>query len=930
PLANLIDWQIEVTTAPGPLRTAQFSALSFDASFHEMFTTWGQGGTLVMLSEAVRRDAGSLLHLLTERSIQQLFLPFVALQQLADEAAASGVLPTALREVITAGEQLQATAAVRELFRRLPGCRLVNAYGPTETHVVTAFTLAESPDTWPALPPIGRSIANLWARVLDASLQPVLPGVPGEIYFGGAGLARGYLGRPDLTAERFLPDPQATEPGARVYRTGDLARYLPDGEIEFLGRTDQQVKVRGFRVEPGEIETVLALHPEVREAAVVVREVSGPGDRRLVGYVVPRGKSAAEAGDVLAGELRSFLAGRMPEYMVPWTFVLLDGFPLTPSGKLDRRSLPAPGAMRQLGTDLTMPRGPIEEIVAAIWAELLGGGPVGTHDSFFELGGHSLLATRVMSRVRAAFQVELPLRALFDAPTVAGLAARVEATLRAGTGRVAPPLLPLAPALRKGPLPLSFAQQRLWFIDQLAPGSPLYNMPVALRVEGPLDAGVLALCLGEIVRHHEVLRTVFAAPEGSPVQVIQPATTFLLPLVDLSGLPAGWREAKALALTGEEAGRPFDLTRGPLLRGVLFRLAEDDHVTALTMHHIVSDGWSMGILVREVTALYTAFAEGRPSPLSELTAQYADFAVWQHGWLDEEALAGLVGYWRRCLAGALPLLELPGARPRPAALSPRGATCQRHFHAPLLEQLRALGRRESATLFMTLLAPLQALLHSRTGVTDLVVGTDVAGRDRRETEGLIGFFINQLPLRADLSGDPTLRELLGRVRESALEAYAHQDLPFDHLVEALRVKPSLQRSPIFQVKLVLHNAAQKSLDLPGLTLRRMPLDIRPAQLDLHWSVAEMDEELWLTLTYSTDLYNKSLIDSLIDQFEVWLRAFAERPEARLGEVTAELERAERALQAERDLELKSVGFGKLRSLRRQAEELAGHLQESEI
>jgi acyl carrier protein len=520
PLANLIDWQIAATTAPGPRRTAQFSALSFDASFHEMFTAWSQGGTLVLVSEAVRRDAGSLLHLLAERAIEQLFLPFVALQQLADEAAMSGILPTALREVITAGEQLQATTAVRELFRRLPGCRLVNAYGPTETHVVTAFTLPESPDTWPTLPPIGQLVANLWARVLDASQQPVLPGTPGELYFGGTGLARGYLGRPDSTAERFLPDPQATEPGARVYRTGDLARCLPDGVIEFLGRNDHQVKVRGFRVEPGEIEAALALHPGVREAAVVVREVSGPGDRRLVGYIVPRGRSAAEAGDALAGELRTFLGSLLPEYMVPWALVPMDTFPLTPSGKLDRRNLPAPVAARPREAALSPPRGPVQELLAGIWAEVLGLERVGAADHFFELGGHSLLATRVMSRLRSAFDIAMPLRTLFEAPRLDDLAAQVEAALRAGASQLAPPLVPVT---REGTLlPLSFAQQRLWFIDQLEPASPSYNIPAAVLLNGELDRAALAACFERIVARHEILRTTFDAAGEEPVQRIDP------------------------------------------------------------------------------------------------------------------------------------------------------------------------------------------------------------------------------------------------------------------------------------------------------------------------------------------------------------------------------------------------------------------------
>ncbi|HVR95493.1 MAG TPA: condensation domain-containing protein, partial [Thermoanaerobaculia bacterium] len=578
--------------------------------------------------------------------------------------------------------------------------------------------------------------------------------------------------------------------------------------------------------------------------------------------------------------------------------------------------LPARHERPRLPNPYVSPATPEQQRLANLWQELLGVAPVGLYDNFFELGGHSLLGTQLMSRLRATFGVDLPLNALFEGPTVADMAHTLREPVK---GPVRPPLRPRPAGLRS--LPLSFAQQRLWFIDQLEPGSPLYNLPRALHTEGPLRVEVLTLTLSEVVRRHEALRTAFAAPEGSPVQVIRPATTFPLPCVDLSALPANRRQAEAVLLAGEEAGRPFDLARGPLFRGVLLRLADEEHVVALTMHHIVSDGWSLGILTREVAALYQAFLEGKPSPLPELPIQYGDFAVWQHSWLDQEALEGLVGYWSQRLAGAPSQLELPGARPRPAVLSPRGAACQRLIPAALLEQLRALGRSESATLFMSLLAPLQALLHSRTGATDLVVGTDIAGRDRGETEGLIGFFINQLSLRADLTGDPTLRELLRRARETAWEAYSHQDLPFDQLVEALRIERSLRRSPIFQVKLVLQNAPRESLDLPSLTFKALGSSAGMAQLDLHWSFVERGEGLWLTLTYSTDLYDEPLIDGLLDQYEAWLHSFTERPEAQLGEVVAELAQAEQDRLAARGLELKSKNLGKLRSRRRQAEEL---------
>ncbi|HEY2737158.1 MAG TPA: condensation domain-containing protein, partial [Thermoanaerobaculia bacterium] len=593
--------------------------------------------------------------------------------------------------------------------------------------------------------------------------------VTGELLVGGAGVTRGYLRRPALTAERFVPDPFSSEPGARLYCTGDLVRWTREGHLEFLGRIDHQVKIRGFRIELGEIEAELAVLAGVRQAVVVVREgrsEAGPGDRRLVAYVV---------GTATAEELLRSLRERLPSYMVPAALVVLASLPLTPSGKVDRKALPAPEQPSPAESSVA-PRTPVEEVLAGIWAEVLGRERVGATDSFFDLGGHSLLATQVMSRLRRVFGIELPLHDLFAAPRLADLAVRIEEALHTGARQIAPALVPRP---REGALPLSFAQQRLWFIDQLEPGNPLYNLPVALRVEGPLDRAVLALCLGEIVRRHEALRTVFTAQDGAPVQVIQPTELFLLPMVDLSGLPETTREVTALHLVGDEAGRAFDLSRGPMLRGVLLRMAEGDHVAAFTMHHIASDGWSLGILVREVAALYPALAAGRPSPLPELPVQYADFSVWQRSWLSGEVLDGEIAWWRRQLAGLPPLLELPTDRPRPAVQSFRGATRPVRLPAGLTRQLEALARREGATLFMVLLAGFQTLLARYSGQDDLAVGSPIAGRNRVEIEDLIGFFVNTLILRGDLSGEPSFCELLGRARETALSAYVHQDVPFE-------------------------------------------------------------------------------------------------------------------------------------------------------
>jgi acyl carrier protein len=640
--------------------------------------------------------------------------------------------------------------------------------------------------------------------VCDALSSPQPAGVPGELLIGGAGVARGYLGRAGLTAERFIPDPVGGEAGARLYRTGDRARWRADGTLEFLGRVDAQVKVRGFRIEPGEIEAVLRGHESVTECVVVVRE-DVPGETRLVAYV---------AGGVDAEALRAHLRRSLPEYMVPSAFVVLHALPLTPNGKLDRKALPAP-ELASAEETYVAPRTPVEEVLAGIWAEVLRVDRVGVEESFFELGGHSLLATRVASRVREVFGVEMPLRALFEGPTVAELAGRVEEMRRAEL----PVLPPVVPTERDGsPLPLSFAQERLWFIDRLEPGSTVYNIPVARRLGGALHVAALERALGEIVRRHEALRTVFQEMGGSPAQVIAPFGGFALPVEDLSALGEADREAAVEQRVGDEARRAFDLSAGPLFRAALLRLGDEDHVLLLSMHHIVSDAWSMGVLFRELSALYEAYREGRESPLPELAVQYADYAVWQREQLEGEVLDRQLSYWRERLSGAPELLELPADHPRPPVQTHRGATVPVEFPPELLERLQALGRSEGATLYMTLLSAFQVLLSKYAGSDDVVVGSPVAGRTRGEVEELIGFFVNTLVLRTDLSGDPSFRELLGQVREATLSAYAHQEVPFERLVAELQPERSLSHSPLFQVLFALQNAGDGGAAFPGLSV----------------------------------------------------------------------------------------------------------------
>ncbi len=851
------------------------TSICFDLSVFEIFAPLSWGGTVILADNALALPA-----LPARGEVTLVNTVPSAMTELA-----AGELPPALRTVNLAGEALPPQLAER-IYRHAQVEQVLNLYGPTEDATYSTWARVER---GAARVSIGRPLPGTRAYVLDGRLQPVPGGVPGELFLAGAGGARGYLGRPDLTAVRFLPDPFAAVPGGRLYRTGDLARWLASGELEHLGRLDHQVKVRGFRIELGEIEAALLTHPEVRQAAVNVREIAG--SKALVAYV------AGEEPRPTAVGLRDHLRRRLPEHMIPAFFVLLPALPLTPNGKVDRKALPAP-ELENAEERWLAPRTPVEEILAGIWAEVLGRERVGVADHFFDLGGHSLLATQVISRLRNALGIEVPLRDLFAAPRLADLAARVEAMRRAGTVPPAPPLLAVP---REGSLPLSFAQQRLWFIDQLEPGSPLYNMPGALRAEGPLDGAVLALCLGEIVRRHEALRTVFAAPEGSPVQVIRPAEPFLLPIVDLSELPQKEREALVVTLTGEEAARPFDLTGGPacspLLRGLLLRLAERDHVVVLTVHHIASDGWSLGILVREIAALYPAFAEGTPSPLPELPVQYADFAVWQSSWLHGEVLEQEIAFWRRQLAGLPPLLELPTDRPRPAVQSYRGAARPVRLPAELTRQAEALGRREGATLFMVLLAGFQTLLARYSGQDDLTVGSPVAGRNRVETEGLIGFFVNTLVLRGDLAGTPTFRELLGRVREIALAAYLHQDAPFEKLVEELAPERSLAQTPLFQVMFELQNVPTASLDIQDLHLRPVG-DFGDrgtmAKFDLTLALEERDGGLSGTMEHATDLFDATTIDRLTGHFERLLASAAAEPDLRVFDlpITSEAESAQ--------------------------------------
>ncbi|HEX7312963.1 MAG TPA: amino acid adenylation domain-containing protein [Pyrinomonadaceae bacterium] len=862
PLVSLLRWQLGDASRPRAPRTLQFTSLSFDVSFQEIFLSWSAGATLVLTDEETRRDAARLWRTLVGERVERLFLPFVALQNLAEAAEPDEAAPASLREVITAGEQLKITRPLASLLQRLEGCVLENQYGPMESHVVTSHRLSGSPGEWELLPPIGRPVTNSRVYVLDARLRPVPTGVIGELHIGGDVLARGYLNRPALTAEKFIPDPFSTTPGARLYRTGDRARFRADGVLEFLGRADDQVKVRGFRVELGEVEAALSSHPSVRECAVLLYD-DGTGNRRLTAYATPQ-KGASPT----AGELRAHLRERLPEHMVPTGFVLLDEMPLTPSGKVNRKALPAPdeSALADERTR-TSPRSPIEEALTGMWKEILGVERVGLEDNFFELGGHSLLATQLVSRVRKTFRVEVPVRQIFAEPTVSRLRAFVEAQLRAGSYTDLPPLVNVS---RDEPISLSYAQRRLWFVDQLRPRDPFYNMPFALRLRGALDAHALADALSEVVRRHETLRTTFAQSGGEPEQVIHTPAPVPLPLTDLSDLPADVREIEARRLAQEEASRPFDLAAGPLLRASLLRLLEEEHVLLMTMHHIVTDGWSLSVLVNEVAALYDAFARGDSSPLEELPVQYADYAVWQRGWLAGRKLDVELAYWTQRLAGAPPLLELPTDFPRPPVQRHTGAHLPFALGTELSAALRRLAVARGVTPFMLVLAAFQLLLSRYSGQDDIVVGTPVANRTRAEVEPLIGFFVNTLAVRADLAGDPTFVELLSRVREACVGAYAHQEAPFEKVVEAVEPQRSLSHAPIFQVMAAWQSAGAPHLSLRGLELSPVETQVVTTKFDLLLTLQDSGGNIGGGFGYDLELFEAASVERMVGHFRALL------------------------------------------------------------
>ncbi|HET7464986.1 MAG TPA: amino acid adenylation domain-containing protein, partial [Longimicrobium sp.] len=855
---NLVTAEVAAFAVEPASRVLQFASFSFDASVAEILVALCAGAALHLPPPGAVLAGDALVRALD--GITHVTLPPAVLATLADDVRLDSV-----RTLVLVGDTLPEAVAKR--WRT--GRRLINGYGPTETTIGAAWHVCREGEE--GSPPLGPPMPNARVYVLDRGGEPVPVGVKGEMFVASPGVARGYLGRPALTAERFVPDPFGREPGARLYRTGDLGRWRPDGTLEFAGRADHQVKVRGFRVEPGEIAARLAEHPAVREAVVLARG-EGAGETRLVAYWVGDASPGAEV-------LRAHLGERLPEYMVPALYVRLDGWPLTPNGKLDRAALPAPDAGAYAARAYEAPLGETEQALAEIWATVLGVERVGRRDHFFELGGHSLLAVQVISRVRQVLEAQVALGDVFTRPVLHDFARHLETAARAA-------LPPIEPAPRDGRVPLSFAQQRLWFLEQMGGLGSAYHLPTRLRLRGELDRAALARALDQIVERHEALRTTIARVDGAPEQRIAPVeeSRFHLAEHDLRGRADA--EAELGRLMAEEARAPFDLERGPLVRGRLVRLAADDHALLLTLHHIVSDGWSMGVLTRELSALYAAHARGGEARLPALPVQYADYAVWQRRWMEGEALREQAEYWTRTLAGAPELLELPTDRPRPAQPDHAGAQLGVELDEALTAELKALSRRHGATLFMTLLAGWAAVLGRLAGQDEVVVGTPTAGRGHREIEGLIGFFVNTLALRLDLSGAPTVAQLLERAKRRVIEAQHHQDIPFEQVVERIDPARTLSHTPLFQVMFAWQNAPRGRLELPGLTLvpAAAPNDTGAAKQDLGLTLGEADGRIVGTVTYATSLFERDTVERWAGYLRRVLRAMAagaHQPVARL-------------------------------------------------
>ncbi|HSE19254.1 MAG TPA: amino acid adenylation domain-containing protein [Pyrinomonadaceae bacterium] len=877
-------------------RVLQFASISFDTAAEELFPTWFAGATVVTKGrEAI--STAEFSELLRKQEISIINLPTAYWHTwVADLQRTGQNLPDTVRLLNVGGEKALTERLETWLKIADDGVRWLNTYGPTEATITTTVLNAATPLSWQVNSvPIGKPIENTAVYVLDELLEPVPLGVPGELFIGGLGLAHGYAGRPELTAEWFIPHPFSTEPGARLYRTGDVVRYLPDLAIEYLGRKDQQVKISGYRIELGEIEAALLAHGEIRETAVVAQRF-GPDEQRLVAYFATPG----DDGPTNA-ELRRYLATRLPDYMIPSVFVKLPQLPLTTTKKVDRRALAAMEVARpDLKRASVAPRNSIEAVLLKIWIDVLQLAGMGVDDNFFELGGHSLLAMKLVSRISQTFNRSVPLSSLFAAPTVAQLAKLVESARDQRDES-----LPIRPIDRTKPAPLSFAQERFRFLHEYQGASAFYNVSSPVLLTGQLDLDALRRSLAGLVARHETLRTSFRMIDGEPVQIIEPQTAIDLELEDLSHLDEAQRESELKRIVTEETQQPFDLTAGRPWRVKLLCLGADSHVLLLTLHHIASDDWSTGVLANDLARFYSGFVSAVPPDLAPLPIQYADYAAWQREWLDGEVLEDHLAYWRTQLEGAPRNLDLPTDKPRPAVQTFHGARQSIRFSQGLTRELEVLSHQEGVTLFMTLLAAFQTLLWRYSNQEDIVVGSPIAGRTRVETEALIGCFINTLALRTKLSGNPSFRELLGRVRQTTLDAYEHQELPFEKLVELLQPERDLSRSPLFQAMLVFQEPPL-SLELPGLHLETLNFESSIAvRTDVDLYLWRDTDGLRGSFIYNPDLFEAASIERMAQHFRLLLESIVREPSAALFDLQFDLPLAFPAISAANAVEATS-------------------------
>ncbi len=892
-LSNLIQWQLENSECSAGSNTLQFSSFSFDVSFQELFSTWCNGGKLIMIDEEQRKDPVVLWNVLVRQKINRLFIPFFALQLLAEgyqdavEQIPDGRLSrTSIQEIVTAGEQLKITPAIRTLFQKTPDCRLYNHYGPSETHVCTALDLGSSPKTWENIPTIGKPIANECVCILDPYLNPVPVGVYGEMYIGGKGLAQGYLDRDDLTKARFIENPfkrAKNVSNERLYKTGDLAKYRTDGTIEYKGRKDDQVKIRGYRIELAEIENILIAQPEVKEAIVGVHSRGKTfQDKYLIAYVVFENgvtKNMLQHKKIL----RKVIQQHLPEYMHPNAYQFLDALPLTPSGKVDRKALAFLTNNISFNKEYVDPFTKTEGILANIWANAfdIAADEIDTKTNFMELGGDSLIAIRIVRKIRKKFDVVIKIKDIFDAESIQSLALMID---KFQYSRENFPIndnkfIPKTRVNRIQPIPLSFAQQGLWFLHQLEGGvDTLYNEHLALELKGNLDTAALCKAVKIIVQRHEILRTTYSIANGEVTQIVSDNFILNIPIIEIANMCVSSEIKNYIC-------NLFDLEKGPLIKVIIFHLSHNEHILLLNFHHIICDGSSLKVFAVELNSFYLMYKK-RDLPLyiklqQTRPLQYADYSFWQRQWVKNDVLDKQIRYWKKQLEGIPDLLELPSDRPRPAI--PSSAGRRHHFcvSAELTEKLRQFSKDVETTMFITLLAGLNILLHRYSGLHDICVGAPIDNRQQPELENSIGLYVNTLVLRSHFNGQGSVNKFFKSFKKTAFEAYSYQELPFDLLVKELKPKRSRSYSPLFQVAFNLQVSLEQSFILPDINVSAVEVDTETSKFDLTVNLTEKKDEITGFIEYKTDIYNNPTIDSFCSHYCLLLESITKFPQQNL-------------------------------------------------